>query len=653
MRMPGLWELKSRGRLRSRSAPFSTGTFPEPLAFSLRAWQAPAQRRGRLRPRPRQPVPRLRPARHASGPGCRSWPPSTTRSPSTAASRWSTPAPATERLTLRRWYGFTRMQTRVARACPRVITVSENSPRRHRAGPRGPDPTRMHVVPVGVDPELFRPLARTWRGVPGRLITTASADVAMKGLRFLLEALAKLRTERADVHLVVIGRKQGGRPVGRDHRPARPRRRRRVRHRRARRAHHRALLRGRAGGRAVALRGLLAAGHRGHGVRRAARGHHRRRPARGGRAPTATPRCWCRRATARPWPAAIRQRPRRPRRPAPAHRRRPAGARVVEQLDAGAHTAERTVEQYRALPASSRSAARGGAPMLTVDYDRLGLRAGRPPARPGRRRRPPRLRGLPARAPASWPATSTAPSCAEVRRHAGAMSRGRRGGAGRRDGRRGATATAPACRSPTAPSTGSSPPRCSSTSPTTAPPCAELARVLRPGGTLAVTVPAWLPEKVCWALSDEYHAPFVRGRPRPHLHRARAARPSCAPPGSRPGGRHHAHALHSPYWWLKCAVGPTNDDHPLVRAYHRLLVWDITTAARSPAGPSGSCNPVLGKSLVVYARRSRADRRRRRPATAARRSTGDRRLRSQGVVTAAEVPGDRRRHRRVAAAQRA
>ena len=68
--------------------------------------------------------------------------------------------------------------------------------------------------------------------VPGRLVTTASADVAMKGLKFLLEAVAKLRTERDDVHLVVIGQPQAGRRQRRDHQEARPRAPRRVRHRR-------------------------------------------------------------------------------------------------------------------------------------------------------------------------------------------------------------------------------------------------------------------------------------------------------------------------------------------------------------------------------------------------------------------------------------
>jgi glycosyltransferase involved in cell wall biosynthesis len=96
------------------------------------------------------------------------------------------------------------MQTRVASRLDRLVTVSESSlediGRDHRVPPE-----RLHVVPVGVDPASFRPLPHVER-VPGRLMTTASADVAMKGLRFLLEALAKVRTERPEAHLVVIGR---------------------------------------------------------------------------------------------------------------------------------------------------------------------------------------------------------------------------------------------------------------------------------------------------------------------------------------------------------------------------------------------------------------------------------------------------------------
>ncbi len=112
------------------------------------------------------------------------------------------------RLTLRRWYGFIEMQRRVAREIPRVVTVSESS-RRDIAAQLGVEPSRMAVVPVGVDETVFRPRAEIAR-VPGRLVTTASADVPMKGLVPLLEALAKVRTERCDAHLVVVGRLRDG-----------------------------------------------------------------------------------------------------------------------------------------------------------------------------------------------------------------------------------------------------------------------------------------------------------------------------------------------------------------------------------------------------------------------------------------------------------
>jgi SAM-dependent methyltransferase len=139
---------------------------------------------------------------------------------------------------------------------------------------------------------------------------------------------------------------------------------------------------------------------------------------------------------------------------------------------------------------------------------------------------------------------------------------------------------------------------------------AELARVLKPGGVIAVTVPAWLPERICWAITDEFHAPFVEGG-HVRIYSEPALRSKLRAAGLQPGDAHHAHALHSPYWWLKCAVGPTNEDHPLVRAYRELLVWDIVQ--RQPIGTitrwaDRLLNPVLGKSLIVYARKPTEER---------------------------------------------
>jgi len=126
---------------------------------------------------------------------------------------------------------------------------------------------------------------------------------------------------------------------------------------------------------------------------------------------------------------------------------------------------------------------------------------------------------------------------------------------------------------------------------------AELARVLRPGGTMAVTVPRFGPEAVNWALSDQYHN-VPGGHVRIYRRSTLVGRLRGA--GLRPVGSHHAHALHSPYWWLRCWVGPSRQDHPLVRAYHQLLVWDITRAPALTRLADRFLNPFLGKSLVVY-----------------------------------------------------
>ena len=114
------------------------------------------------------------------------------------------------RASLRRWYGFTTMQGRVARALPKIVTVSEMA-RKDVEREFKVDRSKIAVIHNGVDTELFKPAPKD-RSTPGRIVTTASADVPLKGLVFLIEALAKLRTER-DASLVVIGRASADGPV--------------------------------------------------------------------------------------------------------------------------------------------------------------------------------------------------------------------------------------------------------------------------------------------------------------------------------------------------------------------------------------------------------------------------------------------------------
>jgi SAM-dependent methyltransferase len=126
----------------------------------------------------------------------------------------------------------------------------------------------------------------------------------------------------------------------------------------------------------------------------------------------------------------------------------------------------------------------------------------------------------------------------------------------------------------------------------------EVTRVLRPGGVVAVTVPAWLPERICWLLSDDYHN--VRGG-HIRIFTRYELETKLARAGLDVAGHHHAHALHSPYWWLKCAVGVHDDKNPLAAAYHKLLVWDIMRKPAVTQVADRALNPLIGKSLVVYA----------------------------------------------------
>ncbi len=204
-RFPAYWELKSLPDL-AEVLQFSTGAFSEPLAFTLRAWQTLKGRAGHFD---------VAHDNQSLGYGMlaikRFLPVLTTlhhpitvdrRLEIAAAPNWR------KRISLRRWYSFVEMQARVARRMPRIVVVSENSIDDIHLD-MGVPRERMRLVHVGVDPSLFRPLPDVERR-RNHVLTTASADAEMKGLRFLLEAIAKLRSEGRDIELTVIGRARPG-----------------------------------------------------------------------------------------------------------------------------------------------------------------------------------------------------------------------------------------------------------------------------------------------------------------------------------------------------------------------------------------------------------------------------------------------------------
>lgn len=131
---------------------------------------------------------------------------------------------------------------------------------------------------------------------------------------------------------------------------------------------------------------------------------------------------------------------------------------------------------------------------------------------------------------------------------------------------------------------------------------AELLRVLKPGGTLALSVPRRWPEWICWRISQEY-AGTEGGHIRIyHRRRIRELLRSCG--AGAPFRTHHAHALHTPYWWLKCLVGLSKNPLP-VALYHRFLTWDILKRPRVTRVLETLLDPILGKSIVLYFRKPR------------------------------------------------
>jgi SAM-dependent methyltransferase len=125
----------------------------------------------------------------------------------------------------------------------------------------------------------------------------------------------------------------------------------------------------------------------------------------------------------------------------------------------------------------------------------------------------------------------------------------------------------------------------------------ELIRVLKVGGKLAVTVPRWMPERLCWLLSDDYHS-NEGGHIR--IYRANELRAKITGRGMSFTHAHHSHALHAPFWWLKCLVGVDNSQHPAVVAYHKMLVWDMMQRPRVTRLAESTLNPLIGKSVALY-----------------------------------------------------
>jgi len=130
----------------------------------------------------------------------------------------------------------------------------------------------------------------------------------------------------------------------------------------------------------------------------------------------------------------------------------------------------------------------------------------------------------------------------------------------------------------------------------------EMSRVAAPGARVAVTVPRAFPEWLCWRLCDEYPS-----TPGGHIRifDPRDLRADMEHEGFIYRGRTFAHGLHSPYWWLQCAVWKTKDQNRLVRAYRRFLEWDILERPLLTRVLGKVADPVMGKSIALYFERER------------------------------------------------
>jgi ubiquinone/menaquinone biosynthesis C-methylase UbiE len=126
---------------------------------------------------------------------------------------------------------------------------------------------------------------------------------------------------------------------------------------------------------------------------------------------------------------------------------------------------------------------------------------------------------------------------------------------------------------------------------------AEISRVLKRGGVLAASVPREGPESLCWMLSKDYRT-WPGGHIR--IYRRDELRTKLEKHGFDIYATHFAHALHSPYWWLKCWVGLSREDDSWVKTYHRLLVWDMMRRPALTRVLEATLQPFIGKSVVFY-----------------------------------------------------
>ncbi|MCA1227376.1 glycosyltransferase [Saccharopolyspora sp. 6M] len=440
------------------------------------------------------------------------------------------------RFGVRRWYGFLRMQGRVARRIPELLTVSESSAR-DIVEDFGVDPGRLRVVPLGVDHEVFRPPERP--RVPGRIVAMASADTPLKGVGTLLEAVAKLRTER-EVELVLVASPTPGGPTERlidelDISGA-------VRTVSGISDEELAELVGSA---EIACVPSLYEGFSLPTVEAMSCGTPLVASRAGAIPEVAGPDGECADLVP-PGDAealagalgALLDDPERRRRMGENGRQRVldlgcgAGRHSFEYLRRGANVVafDQDTEALAEVETMfGAMAAAGevpeGASATTVSGDALGL---------------------------PFPDDHFDQVIAsEIMEHIPEDEKAMR----------------------------------------------ELVRVVRPGGRVVVTVPRQWPERICWALSDEYHQ--VEGG-HVRIYRREQLIGRLREAGLREVHHHHAHALHSPYWWLKCAVGVDDGDHPLPKLYHKLLVWDLMKKPWLTRTVESALNPVLGKSLAVY-----------------------------------------------------